>query len=156
MAELELVFDPRPGEALTRLVTEGVDLHTVAATGIPEWHSANFFLRGSHGEWLGGLLGGDWGGWLTVRHLWVAAAARNCGNGRRLLQAVENYALERGCFAATLETHSFQALPFYEKHGYEVFGRLEDYPPGHAKLYLRKRLVVETGGMQTRGPGHGR
>jgi len=30
---------------------------------------------------------------------------------------VENYAAERGCFASTLETHSFQARPFYEKRG---------------------------------------
>ncbi len=146
MAELELVFDPLPGAALTRLVTEGVDLYNVAATGLSDWYSANFFLRSARGEWLGGLLGEIWGGWLTVRHLWVATAARKCGNGKRLLQAAENYALERSCFAATLETHSFQALTFYQRQGYEVFGRLEDYPPGHSKLYLRKRLLVEMRG----------
>ena len=149
MPELELVFDSLPSEALTRLVIEGIDLHNVAASGIPEWYSANFFLRSPRGEWLGGLLGGIWGGWLTVKHLWVAAPARNCGNGTRLLQAAESYACERGCFAATLETHSFQAPSFYEKQGYEVFGRLEDYPPGHAKLYLRKRLLVERAQTQT-------
>ena len=147
MADLELVFEPLPSEALARLVTEGVDLYNVAATGIPEWYAANFFLRSPRGEWMGGLLGGIWGGWLDVKHLWVAAAARNAGNGRRLLQAAEAYALERGCFAATLETHSFQALPFYEKQGYEVFGRLEDYPPGHAKFYLQKRLLDKVMGV---------
>ena len=26
------------------------------------------------------------------------------------------------------------------KQGYEVFGRLQDFPPGHQRLYLRKRL----------------
>jgi hypothetical protein len=41
-----------------------------------------------------------------------------------------------------LETHSFQARPFYEKCGYKVFGTLEDYPPGHAKFFLRKRLAA--------------
>jgi ribosomal protein S18 acetylase RimI-like enzyme len=59
-----------------------------------------------------------------------------------LLQAAEDYAVERGCFAATLETHSFQARPFYEKFGYQVFGTLEDYPPGHAKFFFRKRLAA--------------
>ena len=50
-------------------------------------------------------------------------------------------AIRRGCFAATLETHSYEALGFYQKRGYEVFGMLEDYPPGHSKYFLRKRLA---------------
>jgi endonuclease/exonuclease/phosphatase (EEP) superfamily protein YafD len=37
-------------------------------------------------------------------------------------------------------TFSFQARPFYEKFGYEVFATLEDYPPGHRKYFLRKAL----------------
>ena len=52
-----------------------------------------------------------------------------------------HYAASRGCFAATLDTHSFEALGFYQKRGYEVFGTLEDYPPGHTKYFLRKRLA---------------
>ena len=102
---------------------------------------SGFFLKNTRGEWLGGLLGSLWGGWLHIRILWVDAAARGHGNGTRLLQAAETYAVERGCFAATLETHSFQARPFYEKCGYEVFGTLDDWPPGHAKFFLRKRLT---------------
>ena len=49
-------------------------------------------------------------------------------------------AQERGAFGATLETHSFQAPEFYAKLGYSVFGRIDDYPPGHAKLFLSKRF----------------
>jgi len=60
-----------------------------------------------------------------------------------LLQAAERYAIERGCLAATLETHSSEARPFYEKLGYQVFAALEDYPPGHTKFYLRKQFVAE-------------
>ena len=86
-------------------------------------------------------MGHLWGSWLYVRDLWVAAPARGCGNGTRLLLAAEEYAIERGCFAATLETASFQARPFYEKCGYQVFATLEDWPPGHAKFFLRKQLT---------------
>ena len=140
MEELELVFDPLPPDALRRYVIDHLDAHNIAATGLSEWHPVNFFLKNARGEWLGGLLGDLWGGWLHVRILWVDAAVRGQGNGGRLLQAAEDYALERGCFAAILDTHSFQARPFYEECGYEVFATLEDYPPGHSKFFLRKQL----------------
>src|SRR6516165_7091346 len=42
--------------------------------------------------------------------------------------------------SAWLDTFSFQARGFYEKLGYEEFGRL-DYPPGHHRHFLRKRLT---------------
>jgi GNAT superfamily N-acetyltransferase len=143
MEKLEIVFDPLPGDALTRFVTESLASYNIAATAQESWYPVGFFLRTARGEWLGGLLGNIWGGWLHVTHLWVAAPARSRGNGTRLLRAAEEYAIERGCFAATLETASFEARPFYEKLGYQVFAALEDYPPGHTKYYLRKQLAAK-------------
>ena len=100
------------------------------------------------GEWLGGLLGDAWGGWLNVQFLWLDEAARGQRHGSRLMDAAEDYAIRRGCFAATLETHSFEALGFYQKRGYEVFGVLEDYPPGHTQVFppqaARPILTCET------------
>jgi GNAT superfamily N-acetyltransferase len=144
MKELQIVFDPLPPDYLSRFVTESLASYNIAATGQESWYPVGFFLKSGRGEWLGGLLGNIWGGWLHVTHLWVAAPVRRHGNGTRLLRAAEEYAAERGCFAATLETASFEARPFYEKLGYEVFAALEDYPPGHTKFYLRKQLETKT------------
>ena len=44
-----------------------------------------------------------------------------------------------------LSTYSFEAPRFYEKLGYEIFGRLEDFPPGHTKFYMRKSLAPALG-----------
>ncbi len=140
--ELDIVFDPLPPEPLTRFVTESLASFNVAATGLSAWYPVGFFLKSRSGEWLGGLLGHIWGGWLQVTHLWVASAVRRQRHGTRLLQAAEDYAVERGCIAVTLETTSFEARPFYEKRGYEVFATLDDYPPGHSKFFLRKRLTA--------------
>ena len=144
MSDLELVFEALPPEDLRQLINEGIDLHNVAATGVSEWYPVNFFLRSPRGEWLGGILGTTWGRWLHVKSLWVAACVRGRGHAERLMLAAESYAVERGCHAATLETHNPQAKRLYEKLGYVVFGKLEDYPPGHTKFFLRKRLTRST------------
>ena len=143
MEELDIVFDPLPGDSLSRFVTESLASYNIAATGQESWYPVGFFLKSGRGEWLGGLLGNIWGGWLHVTHLWVAGPARGRGNGTRLLRAAEEYAIERASFAATLKTASFEARPFYEKLGYEVFAALEDYPPGHTKYYLSKQLAAK-------------
>jgi uncharacterized protein (DUF924 family)/GNAT superfamily N-acetyltransferase len=141
MEELEIVFDPLPPESLTRFVTDGLASHNIAATGLSNWYPVGFFIKSARGEWLGGLLGNIWGGWLRVTHLWLASPARGHGNGSRLLQEAESYAIERGCIGASLETQSFEARPFYEKRGYRVFATLADCPPGHSKFFLCKRLA---------------
>lgn len=40
-----------------------------------------------------------------------------------------------------LETLSFQALPFYEKLGYQVVGRIANFPPGGARYALTRMLA---------------
>jgi GNAT superfamily N-acetyltransferase len=144
MDALQLLYEPLPAEALMHFLENGVIDHNLAATGVAEWHPANFFLKNPRGEWLGGCAGLVWGGWLHVRLLWVALPARGQGNGTRLMDAAELFAVQHGAAHATLETHSFQALDFYRKRGYAVFGSLADYPPGATKYFLRKPLGQPT------------
>jgi GNAT superfamily N-acetyltransferase len=137
---LQIVFEPLPSVELERFLEDNVVAYNYAQTGVSEWHPVGFFLRNPRGEWLGGCTGYIWGGWLHVRWLWVTQTLRGGGHGSKLLAAAERFGAERGAAAVTLETHSFQAREFYLKHGYAVFGTLEDYPPGHSKYFLRKPL----------------
>ena len=54
--------------------------------------------------------------------------------------AAEEIARARGCIGIRLDTMSFQAPAFYRRLGYSEFGRIEDYPPGHTRLWFMKRL----------------
>lgn len=47
---------------------------------------------------------------------------------------------EKGAKYAEVDTFSFQALPFYQKQGFEIFGMLENYPISDKKYHLRKDL----------------
>jgi ribosomal protein S18 acetylase RimI-like enzyme len=90
-------------------------------------------------EIVAGLFAFTHWNWLEIRHLWVAEALRHHGPGRELLLAAEREARMRGCDHAHVDTFSFQAIPFYERLGYSVFGRLENYPAGHTRVFLQKR-----------------
>ncbi len=141
MEDLQLVYEPFPSDTLTRFLSDHVNDLNFARTGVTDWHPIGYFLKNARGEWLGGLTGYTWAGWMHVNFLWVTETLRAQRHGTRLMDAAEAFAVEHGCVGATLETHSFQAPGFYAKRGYEVFGTLEDYPPGHSKLFLRKRLA---------------
>lgn len=100
-----------------------------------------FVLRGAgQDEILGGVIGVTYWEWLHLDLLWLKAEYRGQGYGRRLLVAAEEEARKRGAKNAYLDTFSFQAPDFYKQHGYEVFGELEDFPPGHRRYFMRKQL----------------
>ena len=56
------------------------------------------------------------------------------------MASAEAEARGRGCRGAYVDTFSFQAAPFYQRIGFTLFGRLDDCPPGHDRLYFRKRF----------------
>jgi GNAT superfamily N-acetyltransferase len=90
------------------------------------------------GQLAGALDGYVFFDWLTVSRLWVARDARGRGLGTELMLAAEYIAKELSCAGSTLSTYDFQARPFYEKLGYEVFGVLADNPRGRERFFMRK------------------
>ncbi len=60
--------------------------------------------------------------------------------GIAFLTLAEEEARGRGAKNAYLDTFSFQAPDFYKQHGYQVFGELKDFPPGHQRYFYKKQL----------------
>ena len=130
---------PDPGD--TRFVFERLLEFNRSRTGADDDHRhLAIFVRDESGEIVGGLLGHTFWGWLYVEILWIDESVRGQGYGHTLLAAAEQEAIARGCHHALLDTMSFQARPFYEKHGYTVFGELHDIPVGHSRYYMQKPL----------------
>lgn len=117
-----------------------LDAFNATATGVDDQAPLRIGARDGEGRLVGGVVGSTWCGWLYVSTLWVDEAFRGAGLGSRLLAAAEAAAVTRGCRHACLSSFSYQARPFYERHGYAVFGQLDDYPPGGALYFLHKAL----------------
>ena len=65
--------------------------------------------------------------------------------GPRLLAAAEAEAAARGCTQTVHFTYGFQARHFYEWAGYELVGRVEDFPSGTDVRWYRKSLTPPKG-----------
>ena len=139
-AGLEIVDQPDP--AANKAVLDGLLAHNRPHLGPPDHRFLGVYARAGGGELLGGLVGETGRGFLTVDLFWVDERERGKGLGSRLLAAAEVEAAARGCLAAWLDTYSFQARPFYERHGYTLFAELGGFPNGHRRLFMAKRLAT--------------
>jgi len=122
------------------LVVRGLLAFNEDRLGPADEQPVKFVARDPTGVVVGGILGHTRWRWLYIAKLWVDEGARGHGLGTRLMAAAEDLARSRGCTDISLDTFDYQARPFYEKLGYELFGTLEGYPPDSRQYYLRKRL----------------
>ena len=135
--QLEAELKPADMAVVVMGLTEFNARHSGGET--PQYLFAS--VRDVGGTLVGGLVGATYLGWLQVHSVWLSDDLRGRGYGTSLMEAAEREAIKRGCTKAFLETLSFQALPFYEKLGYTVFSRLQDFPPGGARYALKKNLT---------------
>jgi ribosomal protein S18 acetylase RimI-like enzyme len=96
--------------------------------------------RASDSSVIGALAARTVWGWLHISELWVDESHRNAGIGRNLMRMAESAAVKRGCHGCYLDTFDFQAVDFYRRLGYSILGTLEDFPIGHRRYFLQKRL----------------
>ena len=131
-----------PTEADCAAILEGLVAFNESATALPGNAKLDVavLVRDEQRRTIGGALGSSYYGWMVIDLLWLPAALRRTGLGRRVMLAAEQEAVARRCIGIRLDTYSFQARGFYEKLGYTLFGTLPDHPPGHTRYWLAKRL----------------
>jgi GNAT superfamily N-acetyltransferase len=135
-----LVVTAAPDPAEVQPIREGLEAHNAAQGAPGDWVPLAVVVRDGQGGIVGGLTGGTYWGWLYISHSWIHEDLRGQGHGSRVLAEAEQEAVRRGCHHVCLDTQDFQALPFYLKHGYTVYGELQDMPLGHTRYSLQKEL----------------
>ncbi|HUL86102.1 MAG TPA: GNAT family N-acetyltransferase [Actinomycetota bacterium] len=110
-----------------------------AAMGLGDEAELAIFVREA-GRIVAGVSGWTWGDCCELQSLWVEPGSRGRWLGPRLLAAAEAEAAARGCTQTVHFTYDFQARRLYEYAGYELVGRVEDFPSGANVLWYRKRL----------------
>lgn len=121
------VFEMLKAYNLSKLETSDVD-------------PVGVYYDDERGRKLAGLTGETFGNWLCIKYLVVDESLRGQGIGSKLLKAAEEEAKKRGCKYSFVDTFSFQAPPFYVKHGYKEVFALKEYPITGARYYYTKEL----------------
>ena len=136
---MELVVEDHPDPLDIELLETQIRSEASAATGLGEEIDLAIFVREA-GTIVAGISGWTWGDCCELQSLWVEPSLRGQGLATRLVAAAEAEAAARGCSQTVHFTYDFQARDFYERNGYELVGRVEDFPSGTDVLWYRKRL----------------
>lgn len=134
----DLTYEPASDDI--NCLIDGLNEHSIEQVTRSGFDEAAIFIRDADGAVRGGILAYFNWNWLEVSLLWIDDALRDAGHGRELMQEMEALGYARGCRKAHVDTFSFQAKSFYESLGYTEFAALEDYPPGHTRIFLKKSL----------------
>lgn len=98
------------------------------------------FLKEDDGTVRGGILSEICWNWLEIRTFMIDEDIRKLGFGTKLITEIEKIALEKECDFIKVDTLSFQALDFYKKKGYQVFGSIDNVGREFKHYYLKKDL----------------
>lgn len=97
-------------------------------------------IKNESGDVIAGVAARTFGDWLLIDTLWVSHELRGQNIGTQLLEEIEAAGKKRGCKKCLLDTLNFQAMPFYEKHGYVTKWVQEGYPKIGCKYFMVKEL----------------
>jgi GNAT superfamily N-acetyltransferase len=97
--------------------------------------------RDETGGWIGGINGVIHWRWLYIAQFFVAPGWRGQGLGRTLLAETEALAREKNCVGLYLDTFSPRALTFYRANGFEIAGKIANFPPGAARTFLHRAFT---------------
>lgn len=138
MAEFTLTIETHPDAQDRQVVIDGLIAFNRAVIGDPGLIPVGVFVRDAKDDVVGGALGVIKWRWLYLEKLWLPNELRGSGLGTRVMTSVEHFARTHDCLGVHLDTFEFQALPFYKKLGYDVFGVHDGFPPGYKQYHLRK------------------
>lgn len=136
----QIAYVDKPEESAWGIIGRGISQYNKQQAGDNKFQRLCYVLQAPDETIVGGVIGETYWDWFYVDLLWVEEELRGRGYGHHLLVKAEEEARRRGAVHAYLDTFSFQAPAFYEQHGYQVFGELEDFPPGYQRYFMRKQL----------------
>ncbi len=147
-----MVFDDRFGQSPAQArfaidearespwVAESLAAEIASGFGQRDESPFSILAREENTGLIGGVNGVSHWRWLYIRHFFVVSAWRRRGLGRRLMAQAEALGQARGCGGIYLDTFDKNAAAFYQRCGFVRCGAIDNFPPGAARIYMKKDL----------------
>jgi GNAT superfamily N-acetyltransferase len=129
-----------PSQDESAYLENSINNFNIHRTGIPFGGTLAVLAYDEAENCIGGANGYQWGDAFSLSFLWIEEAWRGQDIGSQILRSIESQAAASGCTQIHLATYDFQALPFYQKLGYEIAGTLENFPTPYTHYFLKKHL----------------
>jgi GNAT superfamily N-acetyltransferase len=130
-------------ESARDAILAGIKAHNDTLLGPTDRRDLFIPITADDGSVDGGLIGYTGRGWLDVELLSVPERLRGQGMAGQLLVLAEEEAKARGCIGAYIDTINPVACRSYERAGYTVFGRIENFSGGQDICWLIKRFDID-------------
>jgi GNAT superfamily N-acetyltransferase len=137
---VEFLVEDRPDPIEIEFLETQIRREASATMGLGDEIDLAIFVRDA-GVVVAGISGWTWGDCCELQNLWVEPSKRDRGLATQLIAAAEAEAAARGCTQTVHFTYDFQARELYERTGYELIGRVKDFPSGTDVLWFHKYLI---------------
>jgi ribosomal protein S18 acetylase RimI-like enzyme len=123
-----------------QVLYDGLNDEAVLKKNMERTQPISIFIKDANRTVLGGISFIIFYGSLYIDMLWLKGALRHQGLGKKLMMEAEKIGGQKGCTFVTLNTMDWEALPFYQKLGYEIEFVRKGYSNGSEMYLLRKEL----------------
>jgi ribosomal protein S18 acetylase RimI-like enzyme len=133
-------YQEEPKQEFIDILFEGISEDAVQKKKMDRTKTFGIFIKNNRGVCLGGVNGFSLFGCLYIDMLWVKENLRYQGLGTKLMMEAEKMGREYRCTFSTVNTMDWEALPFYQKLGYEIEFIREGFEKDSKMYMLRKPL----------------
>ena len=141
-AAASCVFEIKPGDEddAEYIDDKLVEYNWSQVPSVHDFEGIGRKIQDDNGEPIAaGFAGVNFWNIAFVEMLWVDELHRNQGKGSCLLSDIEREAKKIGAGIVMIDARDWN-VEFFKKLGYTVYCTLEDYPSGHSKYKLQKRI----------------
>ncbi len=131
-------YQKNPNEKDLNILLEGIN-NEATEHGMSRVQPFGIYLKDGE-KVVGGVYGYYIYGCVHTDMLWLSKEMRHKGWGLKLMRESEAIARVRKCKFATANTMDWEALPFYQKLGYQIEFTQEGYEMNSKMYRLRKKI----------------
>jgi len=138
MSQLKYVIENSPSTSDDKKIRDGIVNFNSQTINEKATHFSVFAKDGF--EIIGGALIWEHSDALYIDVLWCNDNYRKKGIGTKIINIIDDLAIDKKVSKIFVDTYDFQAQAFYQKQGFTCIGIIPEYLLGHNRIFMKKDI----------------